>query len=102
MSLFQQVKLKKRNAEYSKPKVFLCSEIVEENEKCWVVIINNVYHSSEKPYLPFENKVWLHNKGGPIGLKFMGKIAECLKEFRKVNMKPIIYCRFKDDINLAS
>ena len=59
----------------------------------------------------FGNKVRLQNKGGPIGLKLTGEIAECImkqwdkkliKELRKVNMEPIIDCRFKDDINLVA
>ena len=58
----------------------------------------------------FENKVRVQNKGGPIGLKFTGEIADCLMidwhkkllaELNKYRLIPEIYTRFKDDIEIA-
>ena len=58
----------------------------------------------------FENKVRLQTKGGPIGLKLTGEIADCvmihwdkilLKKLKSLEMEPKIYTRFKDDIQIV-
>jgi hypothetical protein len=59
----------------------------------------------------FENKVRVQNKGGPIGLKLTGEIADCLMidwdkkllaELNKYRLIPEIYTRFKNDIEIAT
>ena len=51
------------------------------------------------------------NEGGPIGLKLTAEIADCImiqwdkilmKELKKVNIEPMVYTRFKDDIELVT
>ena len=58
----------------------------------------------------FDNKVRVQAKGGPIGLKLTGEIADCimidwdkkfLAELRKLDLVPEIYTRFKDDVTIA-
>ena len=58
----------------------------------------------------FENKVRIQKKGGPIGLKLTGEIADCimldwdkklLEKLKKLKMIPDVYTRFKDDIEIA-
>ena len=58
----------------------------------------------------FDNKVRVQNKGGPIGLKLTGEIADCLmidwdkkllEELKRHSMIPEVYTRFKDDIGIA-
>ena len=58
----------------------------------------------------FENKVRIQKKGGPIGLKLTGEIADCimldwdkklLDKLKKLEMIPDVYTRFKDDIEIV-
>ena len=58
----------------------------------------------------FNNEIRVQNKGGPIGLKLTGEIADCLMldwdkkllaELEKLEMVPEIYTTFKDDITIA-
>ena len=58
----------------------------------------------------FANTVRIQNKGGPIGLKLTGEIADCLmidwdrkllEELKSHNIIPEVYTRFKDDIELV-
>ena len=59
----------------------------------------------------FNNEVRIQTKGGPIGLKLTGEIADCvmidwdkilLTELKKVGVDPEVYTRFKDDIQIVS
>ena len=59
----------------------------------------------------FNNQVRIQKKGGPIGLKLTGEIADCimldweqtlLAELKKLEIVPEIYTRFKDDITIVS
>ena len=61
-------------------------------------------------FYQFENKVRLQQKGGPIGLKLTGEIADCLMidwdmklltELKKYRLIPEVYTRFKDDIEIV-
>ena len=65
-----------------------------------VALKNHVYK--------FGNRTRVQNEGGPIGLKLTGEIADCImiqwdkklmKELEKVNIEPMVYTRFKDDID---
>ena len=58
----------------------------------------------------FNNETRVQNKGGPIGLKLTGEIADCLMldwdkkllaELKKLEMIPELCTRFKDDISIA-
>ena len=58
----------------------------------------------------FENKVRLQNKGGPIGLRLTGEIADCLMidwdkklldKLKLYELVPEVYTRFKDDIQIV-
>ena len=58
----------------------------------------------------FENKYRKQKKGGPIGLKLTGEIADCLmlnwdkkliEKLTDLKMKPEVYTRFKDDIEIV-
>ena len=58
----------------------------------------------------FNNEMRIQTKGGPIGLKLTGEIADCLMldwdkklmaELRKFEIIPELYTRFKDDISIA-
>ena len=58
----------------------------------------------------FNNELRIQTKGGPIGLKLTGEIADCLMldwdkklmaELRKFEIIPELYTRFKDDISIA-
>jgi hypothetical protein len=55
----------------------------------------------------FGNEIRVQKRGGPIGLKLTGEIADCImiewdrilmKELKKLNIEPMVYTRFKDDI----
>ena len=68
-----------------------------------VALKNHVYK--------FGNRTRVQNEGGPIGLKLTGEIADCImiqwdkklmKELEKVNIEPMVYTRFKDDIELVA
>ena len=59
----------------------------------------------------FENRTRIQNKGGPIGLKLTGEIADCLmvdwdlkflEKLKSIGVIPEIYTRFKDDIQIAT
>ena len=59
----------------------------------------------------FDNEVRLQSKGGPIGLRLTGEIADCmmidwdktlLAELEKVGVTPGVYTRFKDDIQIVN
>jgi hypothetical protein len=59
----------------------------------------------------FNNEVRIQNKGGPIGLRLTGEIADCimidwdktiLAELEKVGVTPDVYIRFKDDITIVN
>ena len=58
----------------------------------------------------FENEYRKQKKGGPIGLKLTGEIADCLmldwdkkllEKLKNLKMKPEVYTRFKDDIEIV-
>ena len=58
----------------------------------------------------FENNVRLQSKGGPIGLKLTGEIADCLMidwdkkliaKLKCFQLVPELYTRFKDDIQIV-
>ena len=58
----------------------------------------------------FENQVRIQGKGGPIGLKLTGEIADCLMidwdkqllaKLKTFKLIPEVYTRFKDDIEIA-
>ena len=58
----------------------------------------------------FDNKVRIQSKGGPIGLKLTGEIADCvmidwdkklLAKLKSYNLIPDVYTRYKDDIEVA-
>ena len=58
----------------------------------------------------FNNKVRIQNKGGPIGLKLTGEIADCvmidwdkklLAKLKSFELIPDVYTRYKDDIEVA-
>ena len=58
----------------------------------------------------FENQFRIQKKGGPIGLKLTGEIADCimldwdkklLSKLKSFKMIPDIYTRFKDDIEIV-
>ena len=58
----------------------------------------------------FDNKVRIQNKGGPIGLKLTGEIADCvmidwdkklLSKLKSYELIPDVYTRYKDDIEVA-
>ena len=58
----------------------------------------------------FENEVRVQKKGGPIGLKLTGEIADCiminwdkifLDKLKSYDLIPEVYCRYKDDIEIA-
>jgi hypothetical protein len=58
----------------------------------------------------FENKVRIQNKGGPIGLKLTGEIADCvmidwdkklLSKLKSFELIPDVYTRYKDDIEVV-
>ena len=59
----------------------------------------------------FNNKIRLQNKGGPIGLKLTGEVADCvmiewdkklMKEPKKVEIETFVYTRYKDDIEVVA
>ena len=59
----------------------------------------------------FNNEVRIQSKGGPIGLRLTGEIADCmmidwdktlLAELEKVGITPGVYTRFKDDIQIVN
>ena len=59
----------------------------------------------------FNGTVRIQNKGGPIGLKLTGEIADCimidwdkilLAKLEKLGLVPEIYTRFKDDIQIVN
>ena len=59
----------------------------------------------------FNNKIRLQNKGGPIGLKLTGEVADCvmiewdkklMKELKKVEIETFVYTRYKDDIEVVA
>ena len=59
----------------------------------------------------FENKTRVQNKGGPIGLKLTGEIADCLmiywdqkllQKLKNLEIIPEVYTRFKDDITIVT
>ena len=59
----------------------------------------------------YGNIVRIQNKGGPIGLKLTGEIADCLmidwdkqlfKKLEELELVPKIYTRFKDDIEIVT
>ena len=58
----------------------------------------------------FGNKFRIQKKGGPIGLKLTGEIADCIminwdkklhEKLKKFKIKPELYTRFKDDIDMV-
>ena len=58
----------------------------------------------------FDNQIRKQSNGGPTGLKLTGEVGDCImidwdktliKELEKIGIEPIIYARFKDDINLV-
>ena len=58
----------------------------------------------------FGNQFRIQKKGGPIGLKLTGEIADCLMvnwdkkliaKLKEFKMKPDLYTRFKDDIDMV-
>jgi hypothetical protein len=59
----------------------------------------------------FNNQIRLQNKGGPIGLKLTGEVADCvmvewdkklMKELKKVEIETFVYTRYKDDIEVVA
>ena len=59
----------------------------------------------------YDNKMRIQNKGGPIGLKLTGEVADCIMmewdkklmmELEKVNIETYVFTRFKDDIELVA
>lgn len=59
----------------------------------------------------FNNEVRIQSKGGPIGLRLTGEIADCmmidwdktlLAELEKIGVAPGVYTRFKDDIQIVN
>ena len=58
----------------------------------------------------FNNEIRIQKTGGPIGLALTGEVADCyminwdkkyLLKLENLNMKPLVYSRFKDDILIA-
>ena len=58
----------------------------------------------------FSNQIRIQNKGGPIGLKLTGEIADCimidwdkklLAKLKDFELIPDVYTRFKDDIDVV-
>ena len=59
----------------------------------------------------FGNQIRVQSEGGPIGLKLTGEVADCImvdwdkklrSELNKVGIKPIVYTRYKDDIEIVT
>ena len=59
----------------------------------------------------FGNRYMVQGKGGPIGLRCTGEMADCfmvdwdkelMKKLDQVGIKLDIYSRFKDDINVVT
>ena len=59
----------------------------------------------------FNNQLRIQRNGGPIGLKLTGEVADCVmvewdkklnEKLKKVDIKPLVYTRFKDDITVIT
>ena len=99
---------------------------IKKNHFHYALISNNkgadtlrIVENSKNPVLTtsmdnhvyqFDGKIRVQNKGGPIGLKLTGEIADCLmidwdkkllEELKRHNMVIEVYTRFKDDIGIA-
>ena len=67
--------------------------------------------TTENHVYKFGNEYRVQAKGGPIGLRCTGEMADCcmidwdkilLKKLKNVGIEPKIYTRFKDDINICT
>ena len=99
---------KKKAVEWLKPKRIPTA--IEERSMFGKALEMMLIACMDNHIYQFEDKVRVQKKGGPIGLKLTGEIADCIMidwdkklliELKKYKMIPEVYTRFKDDMEIA-
>ena len=100
--------VKKKKTEWLKPR---SKPTEKEGRKCFGKALEMMLRVCMDNHLyQFETKSEFKRRGGPIGLKLTGEIADCtmldrgeklLEKLKKFKLIPDIYTRFKDDIEIV-
>ena len=99
---------KRKKQEWTKPKRI--PTLIEQRNLFGKALEVMLVTCMDNHVYQFDNEIRVQKKGGPIGLKLTGEIADCvmidwdqkfLKELAKLNLVPDVYTRFKDDIGIA-
>ena len=102
-------KVKSKTQEWRRPR--RCPTLNEQRKMFGKALEMMLIICMDNHCYQFNGQVRVQSKGGPIGLKLTGEIADCvmidwdktfLAELKKLDIVPEIYTRFKDDVTIVS